>query len=513
MKKIGLFSTVLRTLCTSLLFTTAMSISLDDTVCSAPTLTADTKQISNDLLCLIIDDLINSTPEEVRILIQALLEDKVDLLKQKIYRKLRPLNNRSLFKMPLLRKQLPTTDAWELTVHTFYDQMHSPIGSYFKLNSKLFTEENLGLALSLVTDSTVDEFVNLARQVEVTQRRSGFMFNFIKRHNDGFYAIRVPLYYLERNYDAPGEPAIPTPFIRAHLVNDKIGLGDTEFSFAYYFHDTARATVIGGTEITLPTAITFHNGLYGSPYKMCGYRPNFNINTIIDNFFANNGDICTTINQFNDLGTQVVDQLSAFFLDIPLDAYHHPSVSLFMQPRVQLTEHWLFDGYGSLEYYIPKTEKRFFITKRHLDQFDSFDFTDDEQARNNLTFLSNQLLDALFFQDFDVPVSPGFVFELVGQVTLDYEAWQVHAGADFWLQTTEQLGKPCVPSDLKDTIDEKLIKKSIRKQAEQVRVFGGFQYTLDRNNSWILGFHGDATVWNRNIGKGFSVVFSLTSYF
>lgn len=515
MKKIGLYSALCLfingTLSAESLFDTPLdTISLDNIAC-LPSTPKDTRQITSDFLCEIVQDLINSTPEDARILVLTLLETKIDLFKENIYCQTRELNNRSLFKMPLLRKHLPTTDWWELTVHTFYDQMHSPISSYFILDSQTL-QDNLEEILPLFTTSTLDEFLELANEVEVTQRRAGFMFNFIKRYRDWFFGIRVPFYYLERNYDAPGEPEIPTSFIRAHLVNDKVGLGDSEFSFAYYWHDTECATVVGGLELTLPTAITIHNGLYGSPYPNCGYRPSFDFfNTIIDNFFANNGDLCTTINQFNDLGTQVVDQLGALFLDKKLGANHHPAIAIFIQPTIQLSDHWLFEGYTSIEYFIPKTEKRFFITPRNIAEFDNFDFTNDDAAKQNLSFLSQQLFDALFFNNFQVRVFPGFVFELTGQFTLDYEAWQVHAGADFWLQTSEHFEDICVPKG--QQITSTSISRALRKQAEQVRVFGGFQYTLERNHTWIFGFHGDASVWNRNIGKGFSLVFSLTSYF
>ena len=486
------------------------TIALDDIVC-LPETPRDNRQLATDFLCQIIDDLREATPQDARELIQTLLATKLDLFQEDIYCQTREINNRTLFKMPILRKHLPTTDWWELTVHTFYDQMHSPISSYFILDSQTLND-NLEEILPLFTTSTLDEFLELANAVEVTQRRSGLMFNFIKRYRDWFFGIRFPFYYLERNYDAPGEPEIPKSFIRAHLVNDKIGLGDTEFSFAYYFHDTEWATVVGGLELTLPTAITIHNGLYGSPYPNCGYRPPFDINTIIDNFFANKGDLCTTINQFNDLGFAVVDQLGALFLDKKLGANHHPAIALFIQPVVQMSDHWLFEGYGSIEYYIPKTERRFFITPRDLSGFDTRDFDNDDAAKDNLSFLSQQLLDALFFNNLEVQVFPGWVLELTGQVTLDYEAWQVHAGADFWLQTSEHFDDICVPRGIPRPTSS-IIHRAERRQAEQVRVFGGFQYTLERNHTWIFGFHGDASVWNRNIGKGFSLVFSLTSYF
>ncbi len=445
-------------------------------------------------------------PDEIRLLLLLLIKPHLNLLKGDFIAKTRQLRKRSILDLPTVQLFRSDLADWLFEINFLYSYGQENIANFF---ARAQAETILARVLPLFGSDAVREILKELDGVFVEQRYSGFVFNIAKNQGDWRFALQFPLYYLERNFNAPGDPDIPDDYIEAHLVSDRIGIGDTRLIAGYQLVDHPRARLEVGGELTIPTAFDFKTGLKGSGFPHVDYRPDLVLNAVIEDISQCNVDraLCRLINT----GNAFVDQMAALMLNEKMGNNHHPSIGLFIHPEFIASDDLTVKSRIAIEYLIPKKERRYLLSKRDLSGFDERDFCDGEDLVDDVDFLNDQIFDALFFNNVDTTVHPGIIGKWLTAVYFTpNDNWQFQVGIDLWFQAAEELCrvKPCNP------IRKGSICLATMPSAHQGRVFGGITYTRETADSlWQFSLNGDKTGWDNDIGKGFTVGFQATGYY
>jgi len=473
--------------------------------------------------------------------------DILPILQEDLYCKTYPLNKRSLLDLPFVRPyRWHSIYDQKVGVQLFYnqtDRMHftgrcDNISSYLAIcNSNLLRKLSDKLDEDIIREQFPDFDLDplcifpLFRNMTIQERRLGFMFSGSQRWKTLTFRAYAPLYYLERNYfltnqerkaveDVFGEQS-DTEFQDQHMISDKIGIGDTRLVCAYHVLRCPDIALNLGFQLTIPTAFPFKKGLKGASFQQWKKirHCKFSIQELWE---LAQEDVNAATEYGSDFFLGALDTLSANLLDTPLGNNQHLGIGLFFQNKSRLSYYfkrpWAdqihYKGNISLEYLLPRTERRFFLIRTDNDSLDKRLF-DEERADDDPAYAANwlNLIEETFTNKFypvalDTRIQPGLIFHWTSNMFYERGPWRYQLGTDWYIQTPTSLESLEVPQDIGACNIE--LKKAEPPYMYQSKICGGIYYSFERPcRTWNLSLYGDYTYWTEGLGKDFTLSLNL----
>lgn len=464
------------------------------------------------------------------------------ILSHDLYLKTYPLNMRPINTLPVFNIYHTEylCQNWILkfnlfgnkTARQFFTKHSDAINSYINLNDPDILadiEDAQNLA-----NVNIPKILNLFQNGRVEQRRIGLMTQFLKNFNNSSLEIDIPLIYGENNFFLTEQEQINIEntfvqmgvaftrtqgeeMLKKFVVADKIGLGDSRVKFGIPTLQSSWGCTKLGFLATVPTAVAFKKGLVGSSFVNNFTVPNINLQNIAVLLFdAKNGNQ-QAINQLRIIGSNFglssLKQLSAMLLDTPLGNGGHFGIGMFVEPKLKINNGFTLRLYGTFEYLFPAKELRYFLKKKNPSDFNPANFDTDiiteDQAGQELVFLSQQLVNTLFPSPLNVTVEPGLAFEFTVSPSFTLREWDFMFGYDFWFQQQETFGD--IKAVFPDAFD---IKKCIKPSALQNKFFAKVDYNvLKKNYSWAISLSAEQAFLTSGIGEDFTVSASFDLIF
>ncbi|TET05769.1 hypothetical protein E3J79_04500 [Candidatus Dependentiae bacterium] len=485
-------------------------------------------------------------PEEIlTILIDGL--NILDILKEDLYCKTYPLNTRSLLDLPFVRpyhwhnkwdRKIGVQPFYNQTNRMFFTKKCDALSSYLAIcNPNLLRKLSEALSQDMIREEFPDFKLDpicifpLFRNMTVQERRAGLMISGSRRWRWVTFRAFAPIYYLERNFFLTNEERrkaeavfgapSDTSFQDNHLISDKLGIGDTRFIVAFHVIRRENCVINLGFQTTIPTAFAFKKGLKGSSFEQWKKirHCRFSIETLWD---LAQKDVKSATEYGTDFFLGVLDTLAANLLDVELGNNKHPGIGFFMQTKNRLSflfkRPWAhsikYKGTVSLEYLLPKTERRFFLIKTCPEELDKDLYNSDqaeidpEYALQWLTLIEETFTNKFYPAALDTRVQPGIIFQWTSNFFYETGPWRFLLGTDWWIQGPTSLESLEVPSDIGALrID---LKKAEPCYAFQSKICGGIFYTFKQlRRNWNLSLYGDYTYWSSGIGNDFTVAFNF----
>jgi hypothetical protein len=465
------------------------------------------------------------------------------ILQENLYKRTNPITIRSLLDLPSLQTYYLDTKNWSISFQPFYNQTSMVyftkcsrfIRSYIDLtNQNVINELEAALRHTLVVDQVpaalqghIPMLLGLFHPLTLQQRRLGAMLGLYKEFNRLNISLYIPFYYLENNFfltqeqrdrisNNPffsiadegsansNEEEVDKYFIR-HLLSDRLGVGDTRLNALFSVYDKEKTKVWLGLEATLPTASTFSRGILGGEFDQNPARPEFNIKRIF-NLSAlcpredapqerANAELFTIVQDFL---IKTLDRLSTILLNTPLGNYRSTGIG----PRLDI-QHYFNRCYSmhtvaEYEHFTKHKQHRFFLVRKNSAEFNR-DYQNPAQAEANINFLNNQIINTFFPESHEVEVRPGALFKFRHSIICDKEYWHASLGFDYWHQQAEKVG--FVPEFL-DKI------RGLKAEAQQGKLFGtigSYGTSIGNRIAWSILLTGDFTVFNKGIGRDFTL--------
>lgn len=474
------------------------------------------------------------------------------ILQESIFLHTNVLNKRSLLDQPIFepdRAEFPK--SFVVGAHAFahkidrsnFTKHSTKLASYIALTeASLLTKlqetiDKINNVQPLGVDINFAELFALFENMTVEERQVGFMFHCMKRWRKTTFRLMMPIYYLQSNFslsqkeqDEAEEALNPILgastqeeadiFNKAHFISDKIGFGDTRIEVDNITLKRPRYTLRWGGFVTLPTAWTWGGGFQGSQFPKPSTLPIFELEPLIESI--GNPTLAEAKAVLANFFLDSFDRVAANLLDTPLGNNHHFGFGAYTRWKLPL-RHFIsttfadrmhFAGRSSLEIQCPSSEKRFYINKIDEQAFAdrNFDDIDNEQvAADNLQFLKEQIVSRLFLRAFDTRIIPGVIFRWSGGLYYKGEQWGFNLGPDFWLQSKPHFSKIYAPQSTICMLDIPKVKQSI---AYQGKAFGGIvlKHKTERN-TWFFSLNGDISLFERGLGKDYTVSLNFESSF
>lgn len=455
-----------------------------------------------------------------------------DLLKKNFYRYTYPVETRNILDDPAVQPWFNRAKCATVSVLPFYNQTtamfftrnSSLIDSYLAFGDADFIDI---IDQAVLIDIDIPEVIELFKPIKLQERRFGLMLGAGMPVSRFYLSAYTPLYYQERNFfltkaeidriqrspffvDSTGsDEEEARAFLIKHLLSDRVGLGDMRLSCLYNMYNSCSIDLWGGVEFTVPTAVTFHNGILGGTYsKSQAPVTNFNFKRLFELGLCSDQDDMTSKNEAIEMGKDfaigALDRLTSNLCDRSLGNGGHFGIA----PAVDLTWHmcsWArFYTKAAIEYLCPKTEDRFYIISKTDSEFDR-DYTDPELANANLAFLNQQAINMLYPYVISTKVQPGLLVKYRAEMQLDFCWVRLVGGYDFWSQQQEKISIAC---PFQQKVD---LCRGIKPAAYQHKLYGmvDFQFPCGQMDL-RLGLRGAGTVASRGIGKDFTAAVDIT---
>lgn len=455
--------------------------------------------------------------------------DADQILRNDLYLYTHPFNQRSLLDMPQYYfaayrdwLRLPS-QPWQMTFQFFYNQTHGQfftqtsdiINSYLAISNPNFTQ---GLN-ELSFDINLLRVFEILGGAQVYQYRVGVMMDYQYLTNHWWIQWRIPVEYMVRHFNLTQleqddlrialaqseDPQSETDFARRHLIADRAGLGDLRLDIGYKFVDDHMCTVYSGLEATLPFAWAFKKGPYGNHFKKNAPIPQLDLINLLNLATSDLG-------QAQYIGTEFLlaslDRLSRILLETGLGNNGHVGVGWFCLSDMQVSSKLHFKTRGAIEYLIPAVERRFYIEKKDLAEFDAIAQDPLANCEQSLRFLEKQLINTLFPQGYNTRIWPGLLVKITTALAADMgERSKLTLGYDLWYQQRESLGSIHALAQ-----QVKRLRKSLARtpQAFQSKFFAGWSYAMHGGRfDWSLAFWGDVSFISSGIGRDFNLGLSF----
>jgi hypothetical protein len=173
-----------------------------------------------------------------------------------------------------------------------------------------------------------------------------------------------------------------------------------------------------------------------------------------------------------------------------------------------------FAGRASIEIQCPSSEKIFYINKIDEQGFADRNFEDlenPEVAADNLQFLKEQAVSRLFLRAFDTRVIPGVIFRWSSGMYYKGQQWGFNLGPDFWLQNKPHFSKIYAPQSTICMLD---IPKAKQPIAYQGKAFASVVLKHKSHRStWFFSLNGDISLFERGLGKDYTLSLNFESSF
>lgn len=396
------------------------------------------------------------------------------------------------------------------TDRAFFTNNNPLIKSFIALDDK----DILEIIEDLVPQAP--KILGLAGNIKKQERRAGFMFQSLINFNDLDLEIDLPIFYEERNYfftqrekeeleEALGGRTEKEEErrLRKHAVSDKLGVGDAKIKVGYSTLKKDNICCKIGLQSTLPIAFAIKNGIVGSNFKKVtkSQPPNFDFKRIFELIDDNQNEL---VNEFKDFGITAIDWLSAIVLDDPLGNYGHFGLGLFIEPQIKINEGVSLKILGSIEYFFPKKECRYFLKVKDKALFKTSTLEkaldNEEEAKKEVMFLNQQVINTLFPSLLSAEITPGFIAQITIGPQFKLNEWNFLFGYDFWFQDKEKIGTIfCNPFNLN-------IDKAIKCRASSSKLFASLTYTkIKPDTEWSVLLNFEDAIDNKGIGRDFSV--------
>ena len=476
----------------------------------------------------------------------------INLLEEDFYLKTNDLNKRSILDLPLF------VDTWckpcnrTFGLYTFINQSNRKnftnkqdiISAYLSVGNRSFLDklrvvlaEIAELGIGDIGPGVVTETLSLFEQFTVQERRVGFMCVSDKKYQQAHLRIFVPFYLHERNFFVNCQiqqalqeildPILGTPhpeeekqFQENHLISDTLGIGDTRIECDFPIIDRYKRKVCLGFLVTIPTALHFEKGIYGSFFKRKRTRESINIRLLAaEDDSAEALELQQSLERFF-LGT--IDTLAAIVLDSRLGNFRHLGVGILLNSHICLSsliprpwaESILLKSRLSIEYLFPSRERLFFIEKNNASEFEDRDFSFEDNLKkicDNFEFITQTITNRFYPFSFRTTVHPGLIFRSTTRGIYEGNKWGISLGLDTYVQTKKKI------SHVRSPLNQ--LKKLAISKAEgpwiwQSKLIGGILYHIRRPyRTWLLSFEGDYTYLNRGLGTDFSLSLNVNVNF
>jgi len=412
-----------------------------------------------------------------------------ELLSQDLYLKTHTILKRPVTSLPIFEvfHTQHICQDWFFKFHIFGTQArafytnNSPfINSFLALSDPAYLEKLK--KLKEVTNIDFEEALELFRCAKKDERRIGLLIQTFKNFNNFSFEFSIPFFYQEYNYFLTPEERenilnssffidsstkVEEDKLRQHAVSDKFGFGDAKIRLGFMTLKRHNLCAKIGIQSTIPIAFPFKKGIIGSFFKSKIVRPGINLRDVIQLQAVDTEAFDKWSSIF---GMQVLNWLSAIVLDSPLGNYGHFGLGLFFEPNIKIDEGFSLKAKASAEYLFPALEERFFLTVKNPADFDHEKFLRDrdneEAAKKDVLFLSEQVIETLFPRLVTAEIAPGFQIQITIAPQFRLNDWNFSIGYDFWYQQKEKVN--FVFSPLANSFN---IPKGTKSKAFQNKIF------------------------------------------
>ncbi|MCL4361453.1 hypothetical protein M1446_03800 [Candidatus Dependentiae bacterium] len=444
-----------------------------------------------------------------------------------IYLRTNGINVRSLLDLPILQPIFPDRCSEFCNgfhVQAFYNKIkkafftkNSPfLNSYIDLSQQDLVEElaNAGF----LNSSDFGRVLDLFQNIKLEQRRAGLMFSYQRTFpDDAYLRIFTPFYWAEANFflnqneiDAiKGDPFFTEfstgqddnavrDFLKDFVSCDRVGFGDTRVEFAGKVIDSERTSAWLGFQATIPTAFPFVKGVLAGKCSTECKNPCFSLQQIGELVLCPEPNLPKAKNIVQNFLLGVLKRLTANVGNLQLGNGGHVGFGPQIDVWIEATD--CLDLYTRFvyEFLMPAEEDRFFLLKKNPACFNR-NYNDENLASENLAFLSQQIVNTLYPSIIGVHVRPGGILKFRQAAMVNSDYWRCTLGFDYWHQGKEHIkrfkGSECFEFD-----------KAFKSSAYQGKIYGQYIYKVN-GCSWhgYLGIGSDVTIFNRGIGKDFTI--------
>ena len=465
-----------------------------------------------------------------------------------LYRRTNPIRRRSILDNEIFQNDFHASSS-SFTVTPFFNFTYkgcfngndTTIKNYLDLLQGDVPEEIEALVVQLmgtnnpdIDDETVETFssldipdiLELFGNIKAQEKQLGGMMRYIyDSHNGWKVDVRIPLIWQIYNFfltqeeqdfisQQPimkliGEVADFMPFAKAHLISDKIGIGDTQIRYEIAMTEKLTSSSSIGFSLGIPTAWAFKKGAYGSYFNKKASAPDFELVRDIVQLLENNVDDITDVKKNGgDLGLAALDRLSSVILDHPLGRDNHWTLGIYYKSTLDFTPTIQLRTTAHVICPLPGNENRFIktrITQKEISAMQALPLTTEEDATFALNTYNKYLLRKLFPQSYSCSIFPGIILMSNSCLTYTYGKWTFAIGSDMWAQTREHLLSIHVDYDKKKTLDSSTI---INEYAYQAKTYISIHYH-NPESSWMYTFMAGATGIGDRIGDSTTFAFNI----
>lgn len=445
-----------------------------------------------------------------------------ELLQQDLYLRTNPIVQRNFpIDFPIayflgckaFRWQPSISFLYNQTTQGFFTHNGTFLDSYLALNNPDLIGKIDQVAFGLGTA----QIFSLLRNVKIQERRAALFFTGAGFKGNWYLEAQIPVLYVAKNFhltaeekralenelfsDDQEEKSEFDNFTREHLISDQIGIGDLRFYAGKNLIKKSMLNFMAGFLATLPTALPFAKGLYGTHFPKNNLNPTVNFVSLFNLALENPEQLQQEVTQ---LLLAALDKLSANLLQPTLGNNGHVGVGIFGDTTVEATSRLSLRTRAALEYLLPASEQRFYLKKKSRAEFESFNTDTPENCQAEIAFLQQQFINTLFPSIFNTTVFPGFIFKFNTLLTADMTSrWKFNLGYDLWWQQGEGLGKVSSGNIPRFALRPDISTKS---DAFQNKIFGSIVYSKKGDiYDWCLSMYGDRTFLSSTIGKDFTL--------
>jgi hypothetical protein len=391
--------------------------------------------------------------------------------------------------------------------------------------------------------ANIPNVIPLFNNIRLDMRRLGAVLGLTTCPGNWRLSVAFPLYYLENNFflaqpdldrlntqryfsdvSVGTMPENPDLFIRQHLINDKVGIGDVRWMIDYCMGCANYCQARLGMQVTLPLNLIIADRIFGNCFNRLASQPAIDAQYIAylyclttlddtpqDLAIANQAKV-TLANLALSYGISYLDWLTATVATNPI-GQNTPSVGVYLEPEWQVSEHVRIGIWGEYDYWAPQYLPRTFNTVFDGQAIRTTDYTQNpDEALSNLQFLEKQAQNVLYPPVFPVKVKQGDVVKARGWVQYERSNFQVMGGFDFWYQAHEKLY--ICASNLLGNINA---ATATRPAALQCKLYGIFDAIFKDPEvscyGWKVGLRADVTVYHAGIGSDWLIGVSAVGDF
>jgi len=471
-----------------------------------------------------------------------------EILKTDFFLQTNPLNQRSLLDEPLFEPdRCYFAYPWVIGFHIFarkkdrsnFTFRSTCLDSYLALSQPTLLERlqnTIDIFRELLDEPQfnidIEKIFELFSRTTVEERRGGFMFHMMRQWQNKTFRLLLPIYYLESNYslsqadqDAIAEEfgAIneenQEDFKKRHFISDALGVGDTRLELDVDLVEKGTFLIRLGAQATIPTAFRWGGGFRGTLFPKPSTFPAFDFDRLFQ-LAENPGkeNMKTAFDLLSQFLLGSLDRISANLLDPTLGNGGHLGFGIFLRSYVPLhslikrswAQNLSYANRISVEYLFPGTQKRFFINKINEQEFNR-DFSNPNDAQENLTFLEEKFIERIYLRAFDTKIQPGVILRWSSKLCHQGKRLGFNVGTDFWLQDKEKIRTIDVPKSVRKQLD---IAKAIPSVAYQGKIFGSVVVKANQSQrTWFISLNADGTISNKGLGEDYGVSLNIETTF